>query len=196
MKRKRDAEHSEEIRKEAVDNQEPAQDVLSTFLLLENAILESRKNYNNIPVLLDHARVQSVSDGRDTAAAVVLYRVICKLMALGNLTKIARASKEENTIVQWLRERRKEYEEILLGHLQSEDPTKQIAAVGLLMRLIKEKSRYPITGEGSGWDDGLLQELVHGLIASKNGATAIDEFVDKYVSKHADIRYHAFISIP
>ncbi len=195
MKRKRDAESSVKPSKGPVDEQDPDQDAISNILLLENSILESRKNYNSIVKLLDHAREHNGSSGKDTAAVVALYRVFCRLMALGNLTKNAQASKEEHTIVQWLRERLEEYEEALIGQLRWEDVTKQVAALGLLMRLIKEKARHLNGFESVGSKSRLFQRLVQELLANRNGSTTIDEFVDKYVSKHADIRHHTFVSI-
>ncbi len=195
MKRKRDEERSVEGKRAPADNQESTQDALSRILLLENGILESRKNYNSIVLLLDRMRERNPSDGRYTAAAVALFRVFCKLIALGNLTKNPQVSKEENTVVLWLWERLEEYEEALLNYLQSEDDTKQVAALTLLLRLIKEKARHLITSESVNWDAGLFQRIVHGLLMCRYGATAIDEFVDKYVAKHADIRLHTFTSI-
>ena len=195
MKRKREEGPPEGSRTGPAKSRDPVEDVLPALILLEKDILESRKNYNSIVLLLEHMREQDVSDGRDTAAAIALYRVFCKLMAVGHLAKNVQASEEEIVVVQWLRERLEEYEVALLGFLQSGDPTKQVAAVTLVMRLIKEKAMHLTTSESVRWNSVLFNEVMQGLLASRNGVSMIHDYVDNYVTKHADIRLHTFMSI-
>ena len=193
-KRKRGdgAERPKRSEKLALESPESAHDIHSEILLLENGILDSRKNYNSIATLLGHMKVQSTSDDRDTVAAIALYRVFCRLMVLGNLTKNADAFAAEITVVQWLRERLQEYEQALLHFLQSADPTKQNTALTLLMRLVQEKTTHLGLSEDIVWRSGLFQSIVQELVASKYGAPAIDEFVEKYVMEYDDVRYHTF----
>ena len=177
------------------DSAASAGDIHSEILLLENGILDSRKNYNNIAMLLRHMRDQSTFDTRDIVAAIALYRVFCRLIVLGNLTKKGDASAAETTVVQWLRERLREYEEALLRHLQSADSRKQKTALVLLMRLVREKATQVGLSEDAVWCNGLFQSLVQELVTSTYSAPAIDEFIGKYVTEYDDVRYNAFACV-
>lgn len=194
--RKRKGHHGSECvkksRKLGTDSSRSTEDIRSEILLLENGILESRKNYNSIIVLLEHARVESPSDGRDIVALVALYRVFCRLMVLGNLSKGKKASGAEHSIVQWLKERLKEFEEILLQVLQSPDPPKQSTALNLLMRLVKEKATHLVLSEDVTWRNGLFNNIVQSLAVNTEISSTMDEFIDGYVTRFDDVRYHTF----
>ena len=193
-KRRREdgAEWARKFRKTATGSCKSKEDVHSDILLLENGILESRKNYNSIITLLEYMRAEPASDERDVVAAVALYRVFCRLMVLGNLTKNGDASGAETTIVQWLKERLRDFEEALLRIIQSADPTKQTTALTLLMRLVKEKAVHLVLSEDVTWRNGLFRNTVQGLITTTDSIPAVDEFVEKYVKEFVDIRYYTF----
>ena len=194
-KRAHGAERREKSKSSVLDSPASAQDIHSEVLLLENGILESRKNYNSIASLLVYMRPQDSLDGRDAVAAVALYRVFYRLMIVGSLLKNEDISTAENTIVQWLRERLQEYEEALLCLLQSADPTKQTMALALLMRLVKEKAAHLDSSEDVVWRRGIFPRIVQELVASTYGAPALDEFIEKYVTEYDDVRYYTFAFI-
>jgi len=118
--------------------------------------------------------------------------VYCRLMIQGNLTKSMKASGAESTIVQWLKERLKYFEEVLLQFLQSTEPSKQITAVNLLMRLVKEKATHLVLSEDVTWRNGLFNSMLQSLAINTDVLPAIEEFVDEYVKPFDDVRYHTF----
>lgn len=195
-KRKRsrghDARHTRKSKRIPTDSPKSIKDIPSEILVLEHEILESRRKYNNITILLECAKTECASDGRDVAAVVALYRVFCRFMVLGNLTKNVEASTAESTIVRWLNERLKDFEETLLQILQSADPAKQITALTLLMRLVKEKATHLVLSKDTTWRNGLFNSIVQGLVTITDGVPAVDEFVDKYVKQFDDVRYYTF----
>ena len=193
-KRKRDenAGGSKISKKRAVESSESTPDIQSEILLLENGILESRKNYNRITTLLEYMKAGDASDERDAVAAVALFRVFCRLMAAGSLTKTGDASGAEDIIVQWLKERLEDFEKALLRMFLSKDPAHQSTALTLLMRLVKEKAKQSVLAEDTTWRTGLFASIVQFLVSGINDEPAIEEFVEKYVEEYDDVRYHTF----
>ena len=196
VERKRKLQHGSEPKKKPrtldADSISSMDDFRSEILLLEKGIIESRKNYNSIVILLEHARIKSPSDGRDVAAAMALYRVFCRLMALGNLTNNTEASSAEITVVQWLVERLEAFEEILLQFLQSTERSRQSTALRLSMLLVKEKARHIVSPEAFTWRQGLFSSLVQAMVANALVTPVLGEFVDEYVRSFGDVRYYTF----
>ena len=197
--RKRKGLHSSELvgkhSKPGVSSSSSNEGIQSEILRLENGIFESRQNYNSIVLLLEHARNEVSSDGRDIIAAIALCRVYCKLMVLGSLTNNTEAPGAEGTIARWLRGRLEESEEILLRLLHSTDSTKQISALKLAMRLVKEKAAHKLLPDGVTWRHGLFNEIVQRLLSDADVLPVIDVFVHEYVNRFDDIRYHTFACI-
>lgn len=167
-------------------------DIQSEILLLESAILESRKNYNSISTLLEYAQALGSPDSRDVCAAVALCRIFCRLLVLGKLTKTGVSSEDEILIIRWLRERLQAYETCLIVMLQSSDPTRQRTAVTLLMRTMKERAKNNGEPEDSIWRVGSFVDTVTCLATKSGVGAASDEFVSKYVEQYDDVRFHLF----
>ena len=168
--------------------------VQSDFLLLEEQILESRKNFNKIVTLLEHATKRDSQEEitQGTLALVALCRVFRKLIALGHLSSTHQAQKTETAIVQWLNERYMDYKKILLKLFSEDDASRHSAALALLMRLIKEDAEHLELSENSIWRKGTFAGILKELILSGNAAESRDEFVQNHVNKYYDIRFHAF----
>lgn len=189
------SEHVRKHSKPGVSSSISKEGIQPEILRLENGIFESRQNYNSIVLLLEYARDEASSDGQDVIAAIALCRVYCKLMALGSLTNNIEASGAEVTIARWLKGRLEEFEEILLRLLRSTDSTKQITALKLAMRLVKEKAAYKLLPDGVTWRHGLFNEIVQILLSDADELPVIDIFVHDYVNRFDDIRYHTFACI-
>ena len=111
------------------------------ILLLETQVLRSRRFYNNMITLLGYVKVQGSQDAKgqtSVLAAVALCRVFCRLIASGDMLKSRETSKDETVIVQWLMEKRQEYQHALLLMLALPSPVISTTALTLLMQLIKE----------------------------------------------------------
>ncbi len=195
-KRKRDSGAPSETRRvkrrvAGIESDHEA-DIQSEILLLENQILESRKHYNSIVTLLGYSKEHDAEDQRDIAAAVALCRVFCRLMAAGRLTKSRETADDEVIIVEWLKKQIREYEASTLVMLFSEDISRQSTALTLLIRLMKEQANYLKLQDDSIWRDGIFTEILQALVGTSAADDRRTEFVEKYLVKYDDIRYHTF----
>ncbi|GME22231.1 Ribosome biogenesis protein noc4 [Neofusicoccum parvum] len=169
-------------------------DEQSRILLLESQITESRRHYNNIVELVALAK----DDGAEESAVlaiVALCRVFCRLLAAGNLKKSKGLPDSEIMIIQWLKERYKEYTDVLLNLLRSGEPVQQSTALTLAMRLVKEETSSQKGDGDEAWRQGLFAQLVHSLLASAEVENAREEFVEKFVEEYADVRFFTLHAI-
>lgn len=182
-KRKRDVKASA-AKPKVIEEDDPQ----ARILLLETQILESRQHYNNIATLLTILKGQGdASDEANVLAAVALCRVYCRLMAAGNLSGGRGISETERVITQWLKERYREYTEVILELSRGGDSEEYgSTCLTLLMRLVKEETVH--LGCESAWkSSGLFERLVFSVLDADNDAIR-EEFVDKFVNRYADIR--------
>ena len=150
------------------------EDVQATILQLEAQILESRRHYNNIATLLQLAT--KTADDVPVLAAVALCRVFSRLQAAGDMAKSKGMGEAEATVVAWLRERYREFLDVLT----------------LLMRLVKEESKA--TADYN-LKNGPLTRLVETLLFLPMDDANRDEFADKYFKLFDDVRFHTFKTI-
>jgi U3 small nucleolar RNA-associated protein 19 len=164
----------------------------SQILLLENGILESRKNYNNISTLLSIAKKYEEEEDVDTAvvAAVSLCRVFIRLLANGNLTTKKGASEKEQTVLRWLRERLSEYRTILVSMLQHDGAA--MTALTLGMRLLKAEAEYAKGSEDYSFPGQSFAAILEGLLQPEVDEDVRDEFGEKFVGEYDDIRFYTF----
>lgn len=168
------------------------------ILLLENQILESRRHFNSITTLLNYVNEQEPQDTKDAKsvlAAIALCRVFCRLLAAGNMSRSRETSKNEALIVQWLMERYQEYKSALLSMLALETSDRSTTAMTLLMRLIKEEAVQLKLSEEAIWAKGLFTKLLRTLVNVRAIDDARAAFVDNYLLKYDDIRYHTFTQL-
>lgn len=167
-------------------------DVQAKILLLEESILESRKNYNNIPRLLEYAQDVGGDSQKDVVAAVALCRIFCRLMAAGSLSKTRDLLENEATIVGWLKERYQDYKNGLFRLLEYEDVARQSTALALIMRLVKEEKAQLKSSDEAIWRTGVFPNLVQVLLEDAVADGTRMEFVEKYVENFDDVRYYTF----
>jgi U3 small nucleolar RNA-associated protein 19 len=167
------------------------EDVQATILQLEAQILESRRHYNNIATLLQLAA--KTDDHVPVLAAVALCRVFSRLHAAGDMVKSKGMAEAEATVVAWLRERYREFLDVLLQRfLHSANPAQQSVALTLLMRLVKEESKA--TADYN-LKNGPLTRLVETLLFLPKDDANREEFADKYFKLFDDVRFHTFKTI-
>ncbi|RKU46477.1 hypothetical protein DL546_007940 [Coniochaeta pulveracea] len=184
-KKKARSESSDESGSDSEDQQ-------SKILLLENGILESRKNYNNISSLLSIAKKYEDEEEVDTAvvAAVSLCRVFIRLLANGNLTTKKGASEKEQTVLRWLRERLSEYRTTLISMLQHDGAA--MTALTLGMRLLKAEAQYAHGSEDYSFPGQSFAAILEGLLQPEVEEDVRDEFGEKFVGEYDDIRFYTF----
>jgi U3 small nucleolar RNA-associated protein 19 len=197
VKRKREAtKEGRSKNKTKARRQSPspeAEDPQATILHLEAQIVESRRHYNNIATLLQLAKQHDTQNETAVLAAVTLCRVFSRLIAAGDMTKSKGLPEPEVVIVQWLKERYREYLSLLLEQfLRSEDLSIQSVGLTLVMRLVKEESK----GEKQyNWKHGPLSRLVEILLHLPEQGGVLEEFSEKYFKPFDDIRFYTFQAV-
>ncbi|KAH7087168.1 CBF/Mak21 family-domain-containing protein [Paraphoma chrysanthemicola] len=167
-------------------------DPQAEVLQLEAQIVESRKHYNNIATLLQLARQPEADNEAPILAAVALCRVFSRLLATGDMVRSKGMGEAEAVIVSWLKERYKDFVDLLLNDfLRSEHGPKQSVALTLLMRLVKEESKAPKYNIKT----GPLPRLVEALLLLPLDDPSRDEFADKYFKQYDDIRFFTFKAV-
>lgn len=174
----------------------PATHDANEVLELENQILESRRHYNNIARLLEYLKKPDAEDDEQSfIAAVALCRVFCRLLAGGKMSKKQGLSKDETLIIDWLRERIKEYKNLLIPKLASQKPEWSQLALTLPLQLMKEEAVYLKVANDTAWRIGTFALLLRKLAVETTPETTRGLFVKKYLVEFDDIRYYTFIGL-
>jgi U3 small nucleolar RNA-associated protein 19 len=170
-----------------------AEDPQATILALEAQIVESRRHYNNIATLFQLARQHDTQNESAVLASVTLCRVFSRLLSAGDMVKSKGMPESEVVIVQWLKERFREYQNLLLEqYLRSENASTQSVGLTLLMRLVKQESKGQ---KEYNWKHGPLSRLVETLLHLPEQGGVLDEYAEKYFKPFDDIRFYTFQSI-
>jgi U3 small nucleolar RNA-associated protein 19 len=189
LKRKRDKvpEKASKRAKAESSDSEDENDRQAEILLLEDEILQSKKNYNNIAVLLELAKKQ---DDLDVAlfATVSLCRVFLRLMASGSLSRKPGQSERETVVIQWLKGRLSDYKKLLVAQLGQEPSAS--TALTLSMRLLKTETQVTNKKEVA-FPRDFLKEII-GAIVRTGFEDVESEFCEKYMAVYADVRFYAF----
>ncbi|KAI1106996.1 nucleolar complex protein [Jackrogersella minutella] len=191
LKRKRSkVPHKASKRAKAESNDsEGEHDPQAEILLLENAILESKKNYNNITTLLQIAQKDDDDNDSTQLAMVSLCRVFLRLLASGNLARREGQSEKDIVVVQWLRKRLGDYKQIVLSTLGQEDSAS--IALTLAMRILKAEGQYMNDKDETTFPKVFLREIV-GALVQAGSEDVRQEFCEKYLGEYADIRFYTF----
>jgi U3 small nucleolar RNA-associated protein 19 len=199
VKRKRDPSKAErresksKSRRKSPSESEDGEDIQSEILQLEAQILESRRHYNNIAILLQHAKRQEAEIEGSMLAAVALVRVFSRLLVTGDMVKSKGMGEAEATIVAWLKARYQELLDVLLDNfLRSEHPLKQSVALTLVMRLVKEEAK---SQKDYKLKSGPLPRLIRVLLSLPQDDLNREEFAEKYFKLFDDVRYQTFQTI-
>ncbi|KAI1456005.1 CBF/Mak21 family-domain-containing protein [Annulohypoxylon moriforme] len=176
-------------RSKAEDNaSEDDSDPQAEILLLENAILESKKNYNNITTLLELAQ-KNGDDESIQLAMVSLCRVFLRLLASGSMSRRSGQSDKDIVVVQWLKKRLGDYKQIILSALNEEESAS--TALTLAMRILQAESKYTNDKDESSFPKVFLREIVDALV--RGGSEDIrQEFCEKFLAEYTDIRFYTF----
>lgn len=163
---------------------------------LENQISESRRHYNNIVSLLEYLKKPDAEDDDQSfIAAIALCRVFCRLLAGGKMSKKQGISNDETLIIDWLRERLREYKNLLIPKIASQKPEWSQLALTLPLQMMKEESVYLKVPNDTAWRNGtfglLLRKLADGMTLEATRAL----FVKNYLVKFDDIRYYTFTGL-
>ena len=167
------------------------------ILLLEEQILESQEHYNNIvqiQTLLNNAEKKPKTA---IIAAVALCRVFCRLIASERLVKRKQDTEADAQVLQWLKQRMREYVESLAKWIGSPDETQESTALTLVMRIVKEETSQGIRRADQAWrtERSTFRTLVNALLDKPDAEAARQEFVEKYVEEHDDVRLYTMLAV-
>ncbi|KAI9764026.1 MAG: hypothetical protein M1835_007662 [Candelina submexicana] len=193
-KRKRETLPSKPKKSRAIAQKGDKDNAQANIVLLETQILESRKHYNNIALLIAALRDQDIRKG-DLTTAVSLCRVFSRLLAAGRMTKTKDTLNDEYIIQQWLKERYTEFAEIVLTSLREGGSENQNTALTLLMRLLKDEASHLNSTEEYMWRLGLLPKIVRALVEYNAGEEGREVFIERYLTEFDDIRFYTFTAL-
>lgn len=166
------------------------------ILLLEEQILESREHYNSIVTLLNLVKNDERKPKIANVAAVALCRVFCRLISSEQLIKPKGATDAEVQVVQWLKQRLRDYVESLTGWIGSPDAAKASTALTLLMRIVKAETSQDLKRSEQAWrtQSSTFYAVVKVLLEKSEAEAARQEFVERYVEEHDDVRFYTMVA--
>jgi U3 small nucleolar RNA-associated protein 19 len=173
------------------------EDAQSQILSWESEILESPDYYGNIASLQQHISQSETQPETATLAAVSLCRVFCRLIASEALVRRKEASDKDAQTTQMLRQRLREYVQGMSAWIGSPDGAMESTALTLLMRVAKEEvSQEPKRAEQA-WrtSQSVFTLVLKALLEDVDADGAREEFVEKYVEEHDDVRFYTFLGI-
>ncbi|KAI1470416.1 CBF-domain-containing protein [Daldinia caldariorum] len=190
LKRKR-SKVPEKANKRTKAKDSDERDPQAEILQLENEIIESKKNYNNITTLLELAQEDGDDDSNDSTqlAMVSLCRVFLRLFASGNLARRNGQSEKDIVVVQWLKQRLSDYKQIIISELRQEDTAS--TALTLAMRILQAEGKHTNDKDEYNFPKAFLRNVVEALILSESEDVR-DEFCEKFLGEYADIRFYTF----
>lgn len=193
IKRKRSSVQEEPTkrRRSSVSSNE-SEDPNAKILLMEQGILESRKNYNDITVLLSTANDFKNGDPESMLATVALCRIFLRLLAQGSLVLKKSLSEKDQVVVGWLRKQFAEFKRTLVAILRDEElaPT----ALTLCMRTLKAEGESFSEKEEYSFPRSFLRDIVSSLFASENDEV-MKAYIEEFVEEYDDIRYFTFDAV-
>lgn len=180
------------VTKRRRSSNEEAEDPNAKILLMEQGILESKKNYNDIATLLSIASRYEDGEDESTLAAVTLCRIFLRLLAQGSLIAKKGLSEKDAVVVGWLKDQFSQYKTLLQNMLEDEDLA--VTALTLCMRTLKAEGEHLYDKEEYTFPQAFLENIVAVLITSDN-EDARKAFLESYVEEYDDIRYYTFKSV-
>ncbi|KJZ73620.1 hypothetical protein HIM_06953 [Hirsutella minnesotensis 3608] len=176
-------------RRSSDNDQNGAEDPNAKILLMEQGILESTKNYNDISVLLSTAE----DEGEESMlATVALCRVFIRLLAQGSLVFKKSQSEKDGVVVGWLRDRLSQLKKLLLRLVVDEDLA--VTALTLCMRVLKAEGEHLSDKEDYSFPTAFLGDIVNALLLSSSEDVR-QAYVEEFAEQYDDVRFYTFKSV-
>ena len=169
-----------------------SEDASENILMMEQRILESKKNYNDITVLITTASQFRTGNPESMLAAVTLCRVFVRLLAQGSLIAKKTLSEKDAVVVGWLRDQLSQYKAILLTLLKEDDVG--MTALTLCMRMLKAEGEYLYDKEEYTFPRAFLDDIVSAILIS-DARDIVKAYIEDYAEQYDDIRYYTFASV-
>lgn len=193
-KRKRPStgDKANKVVKRRRSSNDDAEDPNAKILLMEQGILESKKNYNDIVTLQSIASRYENGEEESMLAAVALCRIFLRLLVQGSLVAKKGLSEKDTVVVGWLKDQFAQYKSLLQKMLADEDLA--ATALTLCMRLLKAEGEHLYDKEEYTFPYAFLENIVEVLIMSGNEDVR-KAFLESYVEQYDDIRYYTFRAV-
>lgn len=191
-KRATDGDEPQKRRRSVSSDEDEGEDPKTEILLMEQGILESKKNYNDISVLIETASGYEEDAESALLASVALCRVFIGLTAQESLTVRRSHSEREQVVVRWLKEQLSAYRAVLLELLAAEEFSE--TALTLCMRLLKAEGERMSTKEDYTFPNQFLQSIVSALLEVDDDGVR-KTYMEEYAEGFDDLRYFTFKSI-
>lgn len=160
------------------------------ILMMENGIVESRKNYNDITVLMKHVDDFSKDPSTAMLAAIALCRVFTRLLAQGSLTPKKGISEKESILVGWLRERLDDYKAKLISLLGEEEVAPTVLTV--CMRTLKAEGEFLNSNkEDYSFPKVFLQDIL-AVVVQSGDEDLKKAFIEEFAEQYDDVRFYTF----
>ncbi|KAM3503121.1 hypothetical protein MY11210_008826 [Beauveria gryllotalpidicola] len=191
-KRKRSALAEKITKRQRAASSEDEEDPNAEILLMEQGILESKKNYNNIAVLLRKAADLTSGNPEAMFSTVALCRIFMRLLAQGSLVSKKSLSEKDQVVVGWLRDQFGQFKDVLLDLLGEDDVA--ATALTLCMRILKTEGEYLRDMSDYAFPREFLAKIVKNIIASENDEIR-KVYIEEFAEQYDDIRYYTFASV-
>ncbi|QPH01083.1 hypothetical protein C2857_005282 [Epichloe festucae Fl1] len=162
------------------------------ILLMEQGILNSKKNYNDIPALLKTAGQYGNGEPEPMLAAVALCRVFMRLLAQGSLIAKNSLSEKDLVVVGWLKDQLSQYKVVLLSLLVDEELA--VTALTLSMRLLQAEGQFLYDKEEYSFPTAFIESIVRVILLSDNEDVR-RAFIEEFAEQYDDIRFFTFKSV-
>ncbi|KAK6434349.1 Maturation and nuclear export of 40S ribosomal subunits interacting protein [Oleoguttula sp. CCFEE 5521] len=174
-----------------------SEDVANKIVELEHSVRDSPEQYKNLDKLQSYVAKTEDEPEAATLAAVSLCRAFCRMIANQILVRKKSDGAEAVQALQVLKKRYQSYLHSMVAWLDGEDEGRQSTALTLVMRLVKEEASQEAQRVDQAWrvSQGAFMTLVRALIVQSDAAGAREEFMEKYVEEHDDVRYYMFLAI-
>ncbi|KAJ4145405.1 hypothetical protein LMH87_004257 [Akanthomyces muscarius] len=192
VKRKRSAPAEKVSKRQRAASSEDEEDPNAEILLMEQGILESKKNYNNIAVLLRKAADFESGNPEAMFSTIALCRIFMRLMAQGSLVSKKSQSEKDQVVVGWLRDQYGQFKDVLLDLLSEDDVA--ATALTLCMRTLKAEGECLKDKSDYAFPRDFLGKIVKNIIASENDDIR-KIYIEEFAEQYDDIRYYTFASV-
>ncbi|KAH7162898.1 CBF/Mak21 family-domain-containing protein [Dactylonectria estremocensis] len=169
-----------------------SEDPNAKILSMEQGILESRKNYNDITVLLSTMDEFRSDNPEGMLAAVALCRIFVRLLAQGALIAKKTLSQKDLVVANWLKEQFGEYKSKLVTILKDEELA--LTALTLCMRTLKAEGEFINDLEEYTFPRAFIRDIVSTVLLADN-EELVTAYIEEYAEQFDDIRYYTFNSI-
>lgn len=159
-------------------------------IALQNRILESTKNVNDLVKLLEY--YDSVGDAKNVhSVGSAIVRVFGHLAKNGDMDKDLQGARAQ--VAEWITDRYTEFMEATRAKLRSTDPRSPVVAVPILMRILYLDSTYlgPHGASKPVVSRATYAEIVRGIIEARSDAAA-KELAVTFASAFDDLRYYFY----